>query len=156
LVFHFSHQKRSVVNIHMVDPVGISPSGEMVNYGTEYDVWVYLLGRENFADPTRPSTYNGASVKGIDLSYVPQESAGLITRYTFREGVLEGLMIGGGARYESEVETASRIGGARLEENRFLPPNRPERWVFNVFARYGWEMWNIDWRVQLNVDNIFD
>ena len=62
VVFQFSHQKREISGsgFHLVDPIG--PDG--INYGTEYDVWNYLLGRENFADPTRPSTYNGASVQG--------------------------------------------------------------------------------------------
>jgi outer membrane receptor for ferric coprogen and ferric-rhodotorulic acid len=158
VVFNFSHQKREVVGngLNLVDPIGPDGQGGLKNWGTEYDVWVYILGAENFEDPTRPSTYNGESVRGLDLSYVPRKSGGLLTHYTFSNGPLKNLRIGGGMQYEGEVITATAIGGQRLEENRYLPPNRPARVVFNAFARYKFELWDVNWGVQLNVNNIAD
>jgi hypothetical protein len=158
IVFTYSHQERGLVGqgLNLVDPVGLDPEGGTKNWGTEYDVWVYLLGIENFEDPTRPSTYNGDSVRGLDLSFVPQDSAGLLTRYTFENDLLDGLTIGGGVRFEGEVITSTPIGGSRLEENLYLPPKRPERFVFNTFFRYRWETDTISWSLQLNVNNIFD
>ena len=154
VVFQFSHQKRQISGngFNLVDP--IAPDG--INYGTEYDVWNYVLGRENFADPTRPSTYNGASLKGLDLSHVPRTSLGLLTRYAFRDNLLEGLTVGGGVRYESSVETTTPIGGTYLVENQYLPPRRPERYEFNAFLRYRFELAKVAWSFQVNVNNLLN
>lgn len=154
IIFTYAHQEREVAGrgLNLLDPIG--PDG--TNWGTEYDIWVYLLGAENFDDPTRPSTYNGASVRGLDLSFVPQDSATVRTRYSFDSGILDGLTIGGGVRYEGEVVTSTEIGGDRLRSNLYRAPNRPAVYFVSGFVSYKFEWADVDWKVQLNVDNILD
>lgn len=158
IVFSFSHQERGLSGkgLNLIDPVAEDGEGNSKNWGTEYDVWTYLLGAENFTDPSRPSTFTGESVRGLDLSFVPRDSFALLTRYSFRDEILEGLTVGAGVQYEGEVITHTTIGGTRLEENIFVPPPRPDRYVFNVFFRYRWDMARATWSLQLNVNNIFD
>lgn len=154
IVFSFSHQKREVTGrgFSLVDAV----DAEGTNWGTEYDKWVWILGPENFEDPTRPSTFTGGSVKGLDLSFVPQTSLRLWNKYTIQDGPLDGLAIGGGMQYNSSVPTSVPIGGASLSENRFLTPDVPERFVFDAMVSYGFEALGMDFSLSLNVDNLLN
>jgi len=155
VMFSYSIQNREVTGrgFTLVDAVDQETG---TNWGTEYDYWVYVLGPDNFDDPTHPSTYNGASVKGLDLSFVPSESFRLWNKYSFREGPLDGIEIGGGVQYNGSVATAVAIGGSDLTQNRFMTPDVPERYVFDAFISYRAEFWNIDWRFNLKIGNVFD
>jgi outer membrane receptor for ferric coprogen and ferric-rhodotorulic acid len=154
MVFSFSHQKREVTGrgFNLVDAV--DENG--VNWGTEYDKWVWILGPENFEDPTRPSTFTGGSVKGLDLSFVPQTSLRMWHKYSVREGALEGLSVGAGVQYNSSVPTSVPIGGASLSSNRYLTPDVPERFVYDAMVSYGFEAWGTDFSLSFNVDNLLD
>lgn len=156
LIFTFSHQNREVAGngftlVDAIDPI----TGE--NWGTQYDIWVYYLGRENFADPTRASTYNGASVKGIDLSFVPKTSFRLWAKYGFQEWV-PGLELGGGLSYNGSVKTSVAVGGADLAINRYPTPDLPSRYQAGMFVGYSPkdEWFGAQWRFSLNVYNLFD
>lgn len=165
VIFEFSHFDRGIVGngFNMVDPIA-QDSG--VNWGTEYDKWVYVLGPENFEDVTRPSTFNGNGVNGIDLSGVPTTNWSLWNRYDFREGVLENFSIGGGVNWESSVATSVRIGntnyasaagGSNIAPNNFPTPDRPDRFEFEAFASYKIkDFFGADWSVQVNIRNLLD
>ncbi|KAF0095891.1 MAG: TonB-dependent receptor plug [Puniceicoccaceae bacterium 5H] len=165
LMFEFSHQKREIVNggFHMVDPVALDTG---INWGTEYDRWVYVLGPENFEDPTRPSTFNGKGVDGIDLSGVPATNLTLWNRYNFREGPLEGLATGLGVRWESSVPTSVEIGSTsystgsgsnHLSFVNYPTPDRPARYTLEAFASYDLrDFFDMDWSIQLNVRNLLN
>jgi outer membrane receptor for ferric coprogen and ferric-rhodotorulic acid len=88
--------------------------------------------------------------EGVTLLGNRKHKANFFTRYTFNEGVLKGLFIGGGYRYQSKMPTnflgedlqynksrgeADLLMGFRLPQMRFLPHGA---------------------RVQLNIRNLFD
>ena len=88
--------------------------------------------------------------EGVTLLGNRKHKANFFTRYTFNEGVLNGLFIGGGYRYQSKMPTnfvgeelmyndsrgeADLLVGYRIPRMRFLPNGA---------------------RVQLNIRNLFD
>ena len=159
IIFTFSHQEREVVGsgFKMVDLLYEDPaSGEVINFGTEFDRWTYILGVENFEDPTRPSTFTGEGVNGLDLSFVPQTSLNLWNKYRFAEGPLQGLEVGGGVRYQSSTPTDIVIGGEHLTENRYLAPDRPERWEVDAMLSYRFDLFGTTWRASLRISNLLN
>lgn len=124
--------------------------------GTPYDLWMYHLGREMFADPNEPSSMNQA-FDDLSLFFSPEHTAKIWTKYTFREGWLEGLGAGLGLRYSSEATTSiPPIGNRDAILNPYRTPPAPERYVADLMLSYGWEWQNIDWKLQINVYNLTD
>lgn len=168
IILGYSHQEREVVGAgfkladgYAIDAFGdriLDPvSGEPLLMTTEYDYWVGLLGRENFADPRNPSTLlPGSSISGLDLSFVPRDSWRFWNNYTFDEGPLEGISLGGGVRYNSSIPTTISIGGENLSVNKFPTPDLPERYVVDASISYRWKMWDARWRLALKINNVFD
>ena len=152
ILFGYSYQNREVQNLYLVDAV----DSEGRNWGTEYDVWVYALGRENFTDPTRASTFTGGSVKGLDLSFQPKLSMNLLNKYQFKEGRLKGLEVGIGIQYAGPSPTSVPIGGSTLDENRYRTPDTPSRYEIDSFLNYRFHQWGIQWRIGLRVNNLLD
>jgi len=154
IMFNFSHQQREVTGngFSMVDAVDSSGN----NWGTRYDAWVYLLGVENFEDPTRASTFTGGSVNGIDLSFVPQTSLSLWNKYQFTEGPLDGFELGGGVQYFSGAPTSIAIGGTSLGANQFPTPDTPERYKWDAFLGYRFTMFEMEWRLALRIKNLLN
>lgn len=170
-MFGFSYQERKVVgrgfNLSPLldpstgdpnDPDTWSPVAEGTHWREfmKYDRWVYILGIDNFEDPTDPSTFNGTGVNGLDLSFVPKLNFTLWNKYSFREGPLEGLEIGGGLRYQGPAPTAAPIGGANFTANKYLPPDTPARYELDAMLSYSLTFWDIRWRFSLNVRNLLD
>src|SRR5690606_3395034 len=128
------------------------------NWGTRYDRWVYVLGVENFEDPTRPSTFNGNGVNGLDLSFVPQNSFRFWNKYSFREGPLAGIEVGAGVRYNGSAPTSVPIGvnpGA-LATNVYKPPDTPEHMEADLMLTYKRDIFDLPWRFSIRVANLFD
>ena len=127
---------------------------------------VYVLGAENFEDVTRPSTFNGKGVNGIDLSGVPPTNFSFWNRYDFKEGRLKGFAVGGGINWESTVVTSVPIGnisystrdiGSNLTPNLYPTPDRPSRYEAEAFVSYRLkDFMGADWSLQLNVRNLLD
>ena len=117
---------------------------------------MYLLGLENFQDPTRPSTFTGGSVKGLDLSFVPKFSGKIWNMYRFTDGILDGLRIGGGVQYIGSAPTSVSIGGNRLTENLYRTPDSPDRFIVDASASYKWTWADIDWFLSLRIGNLLD
>ena len=165
LIFEFSHQSREIVGtgFKMVDPIAQDTG---INWGTEYDKWVYVLGAENFEDVTRPSTFNGKGVNGIDLSGVPPTNFSIWNRYDFKEGPLKGFALGGGLNWESSVATSIPIGNTNystafgvdsLVPNLYPTPDRPSRYEAEAFVSYKLKDFiGANWSIQLNVRNLLD
>jgi len=153
IVFSYSYQDREVTDFNLVDPIDRETG---INWGTEWDAWVYLLGVENFTDPTRPSTFTGGEVKGLNLSFTPKYSAKLWNMYRFSDGPLEGLRIGGGIQYIGSAPTSVPIGGARLAENLFTTPDTPDRFLLDLSTSYSWDWKNIEWFINLRISNLLD
>jgi len=136
---------------------------------TGLEPWWWYLNPADFADPTRPSTFNagttvtGASTDGIRNTDVPVHSFTFWTKYEFLDGFLEGLDLRFGARYQSERAAESPWGNG----GRFVDaPDRgagenvkapvPAHTIYDVGLGYRWEWKNMDWRFNINVRNLFD
>ena len=155
-IFTFSYQNREVVGngfnlAPLIDPM----SGEQVP-GSRYDYWVFILGADNFEDPTDPTTFDGTGINGMDLSFVPNWNASLWQKYTFVEGPLEGLHIAGGAKFFGSAPTSVAIGGIGLDENRFPTPPTPSRIEFDGSIGYRFDWGRTQWRINLNVRNLLN
>lgn len=151
IVLNYSYIEREVTAPFDLVPVKHPETGE--NLGTPYDRWVYFLGRDAFEDPSDPTTLTGGIV-GISLFFAPQHSASIWNKYTFREGRLEGLELGLGARYLSEAQTSIPIGGRDAMINPYRTPPVPSRFVMDGMLAYNWRWANTRWRAQLNVFNL--
>lgn len=139
----------------------------VVNTGLE--PWWWYLNPADFTDPTRPSTYNagttatGTSTSGIRNTDVPVHSFTFWTKYEFESGPLAGFDVRFGARYSSEraaespwsnngrfVDAADRGAG----ENVKAPV--PAHTIYDIGLGYKWSWKGMDWRLNLNVRNLFD
>lgn len=155
IVFNFSWQDRQISGnglnlVSVVDP----NTGE--NLGTPYDEWVWILGSENFTDPSDPTTYTGAGSVGADLSGAPAFEFSIWNKYAFSEGPLEGLEIAGGVRYTGEAVTSVAIGGEDFSLNRFPTPKSEPQYRVDLSLNYRFELYDIDWRFGFKVDNLLN
>lgn len=95
------------------------------------------------------SRFKARYASGADInSLIPRRQFNLFTTYKL-PGALEGLTVGGGARWQSKVWVhqllAEVLGVPRLEQDAYL--------VADLMARY---QFNDRLSVQLNVNNVFD
>lgn len=123
------------------------------------------LGISNFADPRDPSSYNGSAQVGVTNNDSPEHAATMWTRYDFSEGMFEGLDVAMGVRYKGERLSDSQLSGTfrnagddqGLEEDATnLFPSVPEEVKVDLALGYDFTRWDTDWRIQLNVRNLFD
>jgi outer membrane receptor for ferric coprogen and ferric-rhodotorulic acid len=160
-IISYSHQERKVVGngFQLAPTYELDGNGNPVDdrlWSTEYDIWVYQLGPENFEDPRDPTSLKGSAVNGIDLSFVPQDSARIWGKYTFVSGPLKGLSVGGGLQWNGPVPTTAGIGGERLAINRYPTPDLPERYVVDALLSYERRISNRDWTLSLKINNLFN
>lgn len=163
IIFNFSHQQREVSGkgFNMV-PLVQARTGENLNevlpYSEwmRYEAWVFQLGIWNFEDPSDPTTFDGGSVNGIDLSLVPEWNFNLWNKYSFLEGPLEGFEVAGGVRYTSSAPTAVAVGGSNFRDNLFLTPDTEERYEFDLSLNYSFDFAGARWRIGLRVRNLLD
>lgn len=138
-----------------------STTGQTYQMGTEYDIWVYRLGRENFADADYsdgldPTSHNAGGVKGLSLFFEPEDTFSVWNKYSIREGLLNGVSIGGGVLYYGPSKTSISIGGESLRENEFNTPDLPGHYTVNALLSYDFTIGGRDVSVQLNVNNVLD
>ena len=155
ILFSFSHQNRKVTgngfNLASTrDPV----TGE--NLGTEYDMWVWILGPDAFDDPSDPSTTNGKGINGMDLSFTPSTSLSIWNKYIFTEGPLDGFEIAGGVRYNGSAPTSIPIGGRDLVLNQFPTPSTKARVDFSATLNYNFEIGTARMRASLGIRNLLN
>jgi iron complex outermembrane receptor protein len=81
------------------------------------------------------------SLVGKQPFLVPEVYGGIALDYTFREGMLAGVTIGGGVRY---------IGESFADEKNLLVV--PDVTLFDAKIGYAWDNWGID----LNITNLMD
>lgn len=158
MIFGFSYQQREVTSFtlvsgHLVDEFGNKSERQ---YTTEYDEWIFLLGAENFEDPRDPSTLKTGAIHGLDLSFVPRTHLSFWNKYTFVEGPLERLEIGGGVNYFSSVVTTTAINARNMQLDPFSTPSLPARFQFDGYLAYRFLLGRTQCRIALNVYNIFN
>ena len=94
--------------------------------------------------------------KYVPMSDVPQWQGGFFTKYSFDEGPFDGLEIGLGmeAVDDSRTEPPSPISPGAVTSKGL--EHLKQYKVFDLMAAYEWTWNEKDWRLQLNIDNLFD
>lgn len=178
-VFNYAHTEREAISTFQLAEVFDPDTG--IQFGTEYDDWVRVLGRAAFGLEEHDDDGDGVfdrvtkigetgvlgvgdvptsslvgGIQGLSLFTQPEDSASLFSKYTFEEGVLKGLSPNIGVRYVGPAKTTTPIGGNDLAENRFGTPPTAERYSVNMGLIYRWKTERVNYRLQLNVYNLLD
>lgn len=95
---------------------------------------------------------NFDAVFNTRLAYAPEYSINLWNKYSFTEGALAGLTLGGGLRYRSEIVVSN---------SRDWNANRGgvtagDYVVFDALVGYATEIWGVQTTFNLNVTNLLD
>ena len=111
----------------------------------------YMKALANSLDATDPKFD-----KYVPMSDVPQWQGGFFTKYSFDEGPFDGLEIGLGmeAVDDSRTEPPSPISPGAVTSKGL--EHLKQYKVFDLMAAYEWTWNEKDWRLQLNIDNLFD
>ena len=153
IIFNYSHVEREITGMTFVDPVHES-SGE--RFFTPLDSWAWFLGDEAFADDGDPLTFNGNGVYGKSVYFAPEDSANLWMKYTFTEGALKSLSLGGGVRYTGPAATSVVLGNPEFDANRFTTPMTEERFQVDLAFIYDLPFEKFKTRISLNIYNLLD
>lgn len=158
LIFGYSYQKREVTSFNLVSGYAVDGNGDILDerglYTTPYDIWVMLLGPENFENPADPSTLRSGAINGIDLSFVPRTNFNLWNKYSFKNGFLKGLELGGGVNFYGKTPTSVEVGGSNMNLNPYPTPDIPSHFTGDLYVGYRTRLWDVDWRLSLNVYNV--
>lgn len=155
LTFNYANVVRKVTDpFKFVDFVDLT---DEVNYGTEYDLWVYAFGGPSeFADPKRASTSANSLLLGQSLDDSPRNSFSILSNYSFDSGPLKGLSIRPSAIWTAERQTGVPIGGGGLAVNPLRTPDLPARTEFRLGLGYRCKIAERNWNFQLVVNNLLD
>lgn len=177
-ILNYAHTERKVNR-----PFGLVPAIDQVSgteFGTEYDYWVRVLGREaygleEFDDdgdglPDRilkdgepvslnnivPADSNTAGINNANLYLGAVDEGSLWSKYNFTDGPLRNLSLTFGARYTGPMATAVTVGGADLAQNLYPTPPTAERFDLDCGFIYTRRVMNANWRLALNIYNILN
>jgi outer membrane receptor for ferric coprogen and ferric-rhodotorulic acid len=99
-----------------------------------------------------------ASLEGFADQRQPEMSANLVTAYDFKDGPLKGFTFGGSVRWRDQAAVGYQLkddGSGALDATRPYW-NESTEWV-GVFVTYRRKLpHDINMRLQLNIDNLFD
>lgn len=113
----------------------------------------WLWTAETVSDPSvARDNVNYDAIFNARLAYAPEYSFNAWNKYSFTDGALAGLSIGGGLRYRSEIVVSN---------SRDWNPNRNgvtagDYVIFDALVTYNRELWSIPTTFSLNVTNLFD
>jgi iron complex outermembrane receptor protein len=125
-------------------------------FGTEYDAWLYELGRENFSDPKLPSTYNRKSIVGRTLDLGPKHTASFFSNYKFDAGAFKDLSVRLGVIYTGPRPTTVDFGGGNTNVNTLRTPSVERRYEITTGLGYRYRVLGHNWRFNLAVNNLLD
>jgi len=91
--------------------------------------------------------------EGVPNAGYTKVRANIFTRYTFSQGPLKGLFVGGGANYR---EPTYRGNGTLVQGGPIVSLWSPSYYVATVLAGYQTRIFNRPTSVSLNVSNLFD
>lgn len=153
-IFSFTHIEREATTPFNLMKAEDYERPELGNLGTEYDIWVKDLGRENFGDPKDPSTLQ-SGIQGKSLYYGAEDTLSLWGKYTFTEGIFRNFGLGLGARYVGPTQTFIPIGD-NLAINNYPTPDVEAYYQFDAAIMYAKKFEKFDFNLRLNLYNIFD
>lgn len=125
-------------------------------YGTEYDAWVYELGRDRFSDPKLPSTYDGKNIVGRSLDLGPKQTASVFSNYRIESGMFKDVSLRLGAIYTGPRPTTVDFGGGNTNVNSLRTPNVERRFEITTGLGYRYRMDRYNWRFNVAVNNLLD
>jgi iron complex outermembrane receptor protein len=100
----------------------------------------------------RATNVNANAVFNTRLPGAPERSFNLWNKYTFTEGGLSGLTVGGGLRHRSEINIAQ----ARDWDASRGGLTAGDYTVFDAMLGYNTEIWGMQTNFTLNVTNLTD
>ena len=152
VITSYAYIKKEVSDgFKLVDAVDLNDGK---NYGTEYDAWLYELGRDNFSDPKRASSWNRQSIVGKSLDLGPTQTASVFSNYVFANGPLKNFSVRGGAIYTGTRPTTVDFGGGNTNVNTLRTPDTSARLEFRGGLGYRYKMGAYNWRFNFTVDNL--
>jgi iron complex outermembrane recepter protein len=154
VTFNYAYIDKAVSDgFTLVDAVDLNNG---VNYGTEYDAWLLELGRDNFSDPKRASTWNRTSIVGRTLDLGPKQTASFFSNYRFTDGPLRNLSARAGAIFTGKRPTTVDFGGGNTNVNSLRTPDVDARVELRAGLGYRMRWQGGDWRLNLSIDNLMD
>jgi outer membrane receptor for monomeric catechols len=77
----------------------------------------------------------------------------VVTRYSFTEGTLKGLALGGSLRYrDGKPRAGAVVGGVMVLPETFTE----HQWTVGPFVSYRRTVARVTWTMQVNVKNLFN
>jgi iron complex outermembrane receptor protein len=154
IVTSFAYIRKEVSDgFRLVDHLDLNDNR---NYGTEYDAWLYELGRENFSDPKLPSTYNRRSIVGRSLDLGPKRTASLFSNYRIETGALKDLSFRTGVIFTGARPTTVDFGGGNTNVNTLRTPDVGRRFELTAGLGYRHRIGGRVWRYNLAINNLLD
>lgn len=179
MVFSYAHTERKADGPFTFAELINPESG--FQYGTEYDWWVWTLGREAFGLEEHdddgdgvvdrvtkegqnevlklgdvPSSSLVGGLEGVSLYRGPEDTFSLFQKYTFLEGALQGLDASLGIIFTGPAQTSIPIGGTYLAQNLYGTPPTPERWTVNLGFSYRWKWGDQRYTARIHIFNLLD
>jgi outer membrane receptor protein involved in Fe transport len=125
------------------------------------------LIKDRFRDTVARNYIGGVSGEGRPNIGISDYTAGLVSTYSFRDGILKGFSIGGSLRWESgkiigsqQKDVIYNIGGLENEPGKVGDPDNSHygdaNWTGGMHIAYKRKLMEgkVDWKVQLNVQNM--
>lgn len=149
----YAYSEREVTEMRILDYIDLDTG---VNWGTEYNQQARQIGRDQFADPSRPSTLKSGLLVGKDFGVTPHQLLTIWNRYQFDRTLLPGFTLGLGIRYTGAQPTSVPIGGNLLQTNSFPTPETESYWLTDLSLGYKHDLRFAQLKTQITVYNVFD
>lgn len=137
----------------------ISYSSSHVSYTNFYPLLnaryreAVATARAHGLDPTALFPQTEQFFADADPNGIPRHTLSFTSRYSFTTGPLQGLALGGAARYQQgHAINGISVAGVEVIPDKFTD----DQYVFSPFASYRRKFGRLTWTAQLNVPNVFN
>lgn len=157
-VFHIREANFKVFDVNIEGSDHFKTVGVVTHKGAELEAlgqvtpeWQLNMSYA-YLDPQVTTNKGDAAVVGQSELYLPKQTASLYSTYTFPEGILRGLAVGGGVRYVASQQTSYRSDAANAAEGLSATRDIPGYTLVDATLSYTRDAW----LVKLNGHNILD
>ncbi len=109
----------------------------------------------NEANPAKSSDYDQV-LNGVSLNFNPEDEAAVWGKFTFTEGFLDNLSLNLGVKYVGKSRTSVAFNSASPLNPLTVTPEVSDYFRFDAGMSYRWDWNNYDFRLSLNVYNLFN